>query len=151
MHFMLNLFALLRRGDFRYTKLFFLTISYVIVFRASGEAILGTLKNNSEGVLDFFSCLRRIHFRYTNKVFVQWLFSIMFFAPPARRFQVHNDTLSKHFIQALYPSTLSKHFIKALYQSTLSKHFIKVFLKHFRNTYQTSLYNLSIGVRYYEV
>ena len=61
-----------------------------------------------------------------------------------------------------YPSTLSKHFTQALYQSTLSKHFIKVFLKHFRNTRQgitkvlrqgitTSLFNLLIGVRYYEV
>ena len=64
---------------------------------------------------------------------------------------LYTSTLSKHFTQALYQSTLLEHFTQALNQITLHKHFIKVILKHFRNTYQTSLYNLSIGVRYYEV
>ena len=54
------------------------------------------------------------------------------------------------------PSTLHKHFIKALHQSTVSKHFIQTLYQGIskrilQNTYQTSLYNLLIGVRYYEV
>ena len=34
----------LRRGDFRYTTILLLTFSYINFVRASGEAILGTLK-----------------------------------------------------------------------------------------------------------
>ena len=64
---------------------------------------------------------------------------------------LYTHTWSNNFTQALYQSTLLKHFTQALDQITLHKHFIKVILKQFRNTYQTSLYNLSIGVRYYEV
>ena len=35
-------FSRLRRGDFRYTKIFFYSAVSLIIFRASGEAILGT-------------------------------------------------------------------------------------------------------------
>ena len=47
-------------------KYFFLTFSYVFFFRASGEAILGTLKYFSERFLTKTSSrLRRVGFRYT--------------------------------------------------------------------------------------
>ena len=43
MHFQRKLFSRLRRGDFRYTKILF-SAFYDYFCRASGEAILGTLK-----------------------------------------------------------------------------------------------------------
>ena len=155
------------------------------IFRASGEAILGTLKYFSEGFLNkIFSRLRRGDFRYTTILYQSTLHKHFIKA-------LYTSTLSKHFTQALYQSTLHKHFIKALYPSTLSKHFIqalyqgisKAFQKYPSRYYKgittryykgittryydkvlqryhdkvlrqgitTSLFNLLIGVRYYEV
>ena len=125
--------------------------------RASGEAIRGTLKYCSmHFTIIFLGRLRRGNPRYTKILdlclsnnFIKALYTITL----SNHFTqaLYQSTLQNHFIQALYQSTSHKHFIQALYQSTLSKHFIKVFLKHFRNTYQTSLYYLLTGVRYYEV
>jgi len=132
----------LRRGDFRYT-----TISSTHVFRlefvrASGEAILGTQRYFNKAL--YTSTLTK-HFTQAlypstlSKHFIQALYT---------------STLTKHFIQALYQSTLSNHFTQALYQSTLSKNFIKVLQRYYNGitkVLQTSLCNLPIGVRYYEV
>ena len=85
MHFTIKIFSRLRRGDFRYTKIFFLTFSYVFFFRASGEAILGTQRYLDDAT-------RRDNIR--------------------DNIRDYPSTLSKHFTQALYQSTLSKHFIK---------------------------------------
>ena len=75
-------------------------------------------------------------------------------------------TLHKHFIQALYTSTLSKHFTQALYQGisksileipvkVLQRYYDKVLQRYYdkvlRQGITTSLFNLLIGVRYYEV
>ena len=63
------------------------------LFRASGEAILGTQRYLDDAT-------RRDNIRDN-------------ISDDAR-------TLHKHFTQALYKSTLSKHFTQALYTSTLS-------------------------------
>ena len=56
----------LRRGDFRSTKIVLLALFYIICFRASGEAILGTLKYfNLSFLSKIVSRLRRGDFRYT--------------------------------------------------------------------------------------
>ena len=110
----------LRRSDFRYTTTPSCTFYHIKLFRASGEAILGTQ--------------RYLHVHVT----------ILFSAPPARRFQVHNDIFMYvlpyeifqrlrrgdfRYTTILYQSTLHKQFIKALYTSTLSKHFTQHFIK----------------------
>ena len=60
----------LRRGDFRYTTTLFKSISCSIYVRTSGKAILATEQYFSKQVLIYRNL----------------------FVPPARRFQVHNDT-----------------------------------------------------------
>ena len=44
-------FSRLRRGDFRYTKMFLNSILLLNLFRASGEAISGALRHVSERFL----------------------------------------------------------------------------------------------------
>ena len=83
---------------------------FLVFFRASGEAVLGTQ--------------RHIHVRFTIFVFFASGGAIL----GTQRYFIkalYTSTLSTHFTQARYPSTLHKHFIKALYPSTLSKHFIQ--------------------------
>ena len=62
MHFTMKIFSRLRRGDFRYTKIFSMHFT-----------------------MKFFSRLRRGDFRYT-KIFFNAFYNEIFFAPPARRF-----------------------------------------------------------------
>ena len=94
--------------------------------RASGEAILGTLKKILKEIkLKIVFRLRRGDFRYT-KIF-NMRDDIRDYIRDDIRDNIRDNirTLSNHFIKALHQSTLHKHFIKALYTSTLSKHFIQ--------------------------
>ena len=133
----------LRRSDFRCTTILLLTFSYIRFFSASGEAMLGTQRYLIKTL--YISTLSK-HFAQAlypstlHKHFIQALYTSTLSKHLTQA--LYPCTLHKHFIYALYTNTLSMHFTQALYQSTLHKHFIKVFLKHFRNTYQTSLYKL---------
>ena len=51
MHFAIKNLSRLRRGDFRYTKIFYNSILLLKIFRASGEAILGTQRYFSKDAL----------------------------------------------------------------------------------------------------
>ena len=84
-----------------YTALLF---SLPKIFRASGEAILGTLKYFSVLFYTATAYLRRKFFRASGEAILG---------------------TQRYFNKALYTSTVTKHFTQALYQSTLSKHFIK--------------------------
>merc|ERR1712078_308373 len=76
---------------------------------------------------------------------------------------LYTSTLNKHFIQALYQSTLRKHFIKALYKGITTRYYKGITTRYYDKVLQryhdkvlrqgitTSLFNLLIGVRYYEV
>ena len=127
----------LRRDEFKYTKICVLLCSYVILFRPSGEAILGTLKYSSSRSLMYFFRASGEAILGTQRYFIPALYP----STLSKHFMkaLYQSTLSTHFVQALYeptvwkhfinalcPSTLSKHIIKQLYQSTSSKHFIRV-------------------------
>ena len=129
MFFIRTLFARLRRGDFRYKTILYQSPLFEHCIQALNKKhFILALQKHLIQTLDHTSLSKHfIKARYP---------SIL-----------SKHSIKQYFIQPLYPSTLPKHFIEALYPSTLSRQF----QKHFRNTYQTSLYNLSIGVMYYEV
>ena len=60
---------------------------------------------------------------YYNKIFVHASRSYQALGPRTLSKHFYANTLSNHFVQALYPSIWSKHFIQGFYPSSPPKHF----------------------------
>ena len=88
------------------------------IFRASGEAILGTQRYSHE------SFLQVIFFRASGEAILgtqryshESILNVKFFRASGEAIL----GTQRYFNQSLYTSTLTKHFTQALYQSTLHK------------------------------
>ena len=121
MDFAVKKFSRLRRGDLRYTKIFFYSVLLLKFVRASGEAILGTQRYFSKDALiptSFRLWVLKLASANTRGVagykiqnpaagcphgcphgFLLCCSMFWIFRFPAKRFEVHNDVLRTVLVQ----------------------------------------------------